>query len=295
MFKKIHFFIVAALVFLFISCQKEESFEIGKGGAKGILKMKINGTQWIADNSAQASVIAGFINISGISKDKKTLVITLSDSVTGTYFLNQTSFNAAALSDSIDLNGISYTTNQGIDTSEAGGIVIISQIDRINKTISGTFRFKIFRDIDGNQKQITEGAFDRLPYSANLPPANTTDTFRVKIDNVDWNGKSISSGIITGSLFISASELNLSKTVGVSMPPSITPGTYDLNVLNGIYIGFYNPNATTYLSSDSGKLTILEHNISTKRIRGNFNFIAKELVGPKSAQLTQGYFSVKYQ
>ncbi|MEP6952031.1 MAG: hypothetical protein ABI863_22265 [Ginsengibacter sp.] len=45
----------------------------------------------------------------------------------------------------------------------------------------------------------------------------------------------------------------------------------------------------------SGTLTILEHNITTKRIRGNFNFHASEVPGTKVSELTEGYFSVIYQ
>lgn len=295
--RAIYLFVAVTFTFLFISCKKEESFEIGKdkpANVSGLLKMKINGTQWIADNSAGGSIIAGLINITGTSKDGKNFTITLRDTVATTYVLDQRSFNAAALSDNLDLNGISFTTNQGTDTADAGGIVIITSIDKINKTISGTFKFKMFRDIDNKQKQITEGSFDKLSYSTSLPPASTTDTLRVKIDNIDWSAKSITAIVVGGSLEINASELDVSRSVGLSMPQTIIRGTYDLSFPSD-YIGLYLPTITTFLASDSGKLTIIEHNTSTKRIRGNFNFNATDLVSTRSTLLTQGYFSVKYQ
>jgi hypothetical protein len=75
----------------------------------------------------------------------------------------------------------------------------------------------------------------------------------------------------------------------------ITPGSCTLDFLGGQYIGLYNPNTTTTLASTSGTLTIFEHNKSTKRIRGNFNFVAEPVLGGASVPLTEGYFSVKYQ
>jgi hypothetical protein len=202
--------------------------------------------------------------------------------------------DAAAFSDSTDPNPYAYTTNQG-DTSVAGGIVIISKIDKQKKTISGNFQFKLYREIDNKQLKITEGVFENLSYSTTLPPANSTDTFQVKIDGVLWKGKSISAGLVSGNIYVTASELDLSKSVGLAMPQDVTPGTYDLNFFGGTFIGNYNPSDTKFLFSENGTLTVIENNKSSKRVRGNFNFTARDLLGAgDSAKLTEGYFSVKY-
>lgn len=298
MFKPVTFFAMLLFTMLATSCQKEISVELGKGSivlVSGELKMKINGSQWVASKEANASILAGFISINGISPDNKSLSITLNDSVPGTYILDQMSFHFASLSDSSDLGGLSYTTDEGKDSSEAGGVVIVSSIDKLNKTISGTFHFKLYRDFDSKQKLITEGVFTKLSYSVILPPASLTDTFHVKIDNLDWTAKSIT-GIRSGSdLFINASELDISKVVTLSFPASIVTGTYNFDALTGIYVGIYAPNTTSFLTSLTGKLTIIEHNTLTKRIKGNFDFKAIDLGTTKSAQLTAGYFSVIYQ
>lgn len=301
--KAIYLIIAALFTISFIACKKEESFEIGSNpppgtnnpgnNVTGVIRMKINGVQWVADKVAGASVLSGIINITGISKDGKTITVTLNDTIAKTYVLDQSSNSGAALSDSASFNGVSFTSNQGADSLDAGGTVTVTSIDKANKTVSGTFKFNLFRDIDGRQVKITEGVFDKLGYRTTLPSANTTDTFRVKIDNVDWTAKSITPISANGMLVINATELNASKTVGIFMPAGVTPGSYDFDGVE--YIGLYNPSATSALVSDTGKLNIIELNTTTKRIRGNFNFKATELIGTKSAQLSQGYFSIRYQ
>lgn len=300
---RIGIYLLAALsIFLFFtSCSKEKSVEIGQnptaiGSGSGVFKMKINGTQWEAGNTAYASISGGFIHINGKSKDNKAFIITLGDTLATTYVLSQGILNLAALSDIADLSGISYGTNEGTDTADAGGIVVVNNIDKVNKTISGTFRCKVFRDIDGSQKQITEGVFDKVSYNTSASPLGTTsktDTIRAKIDNTAWSAVGITSNAFGGSIIISGAAIDGVRSVSLSFPQDITPGTYDLNILSPV--GLYFPTPATIYASESGNVTITEHNTTTKRIRGSFNFKATDQTGSKSAQLTEGYFSVKYQ
>jgi hypothetical protein len=281
-----------------ISCQKELSNETGAGGAagvNGILKMKINGAQWVADKAAGASIFGGYIVITGISNDKKNFIIQLEDQGATTYQLDQQNLNVAALTDENEVNNYSYTTNQGQDINDAGGTVTVTKIDQTNKTISGTFSFKMFRDIDSKQLVITEGVFENLKYTTELPPVTGTDAnFKVKIDGTGWTGKNVTGSVLMGNLMINATELDLSKTVGLSMPADISAGTHNLTQL-GPNIGLY-ISGTTTLASSSGTLTITEHNKTTKLIKGTFNFEAKDLMGGTTvSQLTEGSFSVKYQ
>src|SRR3954467_10075037 len=93
---------VFIIALFFISCQKEKSVDTSNSpaGTSGSFKATIDGKQWVADKVAGASRIQGLINISGMSTDKKILSITLTDSGTHTYTLDDASFNAAAYIDS---------------------------------------------------------------------------------------------------------------------------------------------------------------------------------------------------
>lgn len=290
--------------FLFVSCQKELTDPSVTGtppgsGGTGSFRMKINGEQWIADRFAGASIMNGRIALTGISTTKKSFLISIEGTTAGTYDLLPAGDHAAALQDSTDANPlIGFTSNQGADTTQSGGRVVITKIDTVKKTISGTFTARLFRMIDNKTKIITEGVFENLPYTTTLPPASTTDTLRVKIDGVEWKPDNIAAVVasITNQLAIVGNNAAGTKSVGITMPAAITAASYTFDFFGAQYIGQYNVNASTFLVSESGTLTILEHNRTTKRIRGTFNFKAIDIgLGPTTAQLTEGYFSVKYQ
>ncbi|WP_315818754.1 DUF6252 family protein [Paraflavitalea speifideaquila] len=256
--------------------------------------MKIDSKQWIADKVAGASIFAGYIVITGVSNDKKSILIQLEDKGVATYQLNQQSLYGAALTDENEINQNSYTTNQGKDLNDAGGTVVVTKIDKTNKTISGTFSFKMFREMDDKQVVITEGVFEDLQYTTELPPTTGADAdFKVKINGTAWTGKNVSGVVLMGKLMINATELDVSQTVGLSLPSDIAVGTHDF-VQFGDVVGLYIKGGVT-MSATSGKLIISEHNTTSKVIKGTFNFEAKEFVGSGSAQLTEGSFSVKYQ
>jgi hypothetical protein len=281
---------------LLFSCRKEMSVETPTG-LSGDFTAQINGVQWIAaDTARSASILAGLINITGVSADNKQLSITLTDTVTGTYTLDQLSSSLAAYADNDSSDIYAFSTNQGIDTSQAGGIVIVNEIDRVKKTLSGTFSFKVFRFIDGRQKVITSGVFYKLPYVNSLPVAKGSDTLLGDIDGAGWIAQSISAQSISGQLVITGSLVNGSKTIGLIMPASITRGSYPMDFNGFTYIGLYDPTPAVELASPSGSLTILANDVRTKRIQGNFEFQATDPQGGPSAphSITDGFFSVYY-
>ncbi len=289
---------VAALFLIMLaSCQKEIGFDTlpDSGGttppvATGTFKAKIDGVQFVAAG-ASGSMFRGVISITAY-KDHKLFAIVLSDTVAQTYTLDQNTASAMAFEDSTDANKNSFVSNQGGDTSKASGKVTITSIDKVKKTISGTFSCKVYRDDDQKQKVITEGSFT-VPYTDGLPAAKSTDTFRVKIDATDWTAKSIQAVVSGGFLVVNGSELNLTKIIAFQLPQAIAAGTYDLDLL-GNYVGLYLPDGQTPYTAESGKLTVLERNLATRRIRANFNFKATALGGAGTFQLTTGYFSVQY-
>lgn len=296
-------------VFLLASCQKEVNFNSRENEnnpnpnqVTGDFKAKIDGSQWVANKVAGASRMGGLINITGLSTDKRIITMTLTDNGVGSYTLDDVQMNVGALLDSNEANPIAFATNQSSNPAEAGGTVNITALDATSKKISGNFSFKVFRALDGMKHTVTEGTFSNLTYTTTLPPLNSTDTFRVKIGGTSWTPHMVTGIAATipgmSTLAITASDATGSKSVGLTMPPTITAGTYTLDFFGLTYIGQYNPdsNPNNSQASVSGTLTILEHNTTTKRIRGNFNFRAEALLNPLiNSNLTEGYFSVRYQ
>ena len=296
-----YFLLPAILVSLIIiSCQREVDFANNQNNnnVTGDFRAKIEGTQWIANKAALGSRMNGIINITGLGTDKKTLTITLTDSGVHRYILSDNTMNVAAYVDSTLPNTFAFTTNQGSFPDQAGGEVNITSIDEVNKKISGTFSFKVYRQMDGLQRTITEGVFTNISYTTTLPPSNANDTFRVKINNSSWTPSFVASVSTMGMLAVTGTDAQGVKAVGLLMPSTITPGAYTLDFFGGQYIGQYNPDndPTHSQASSSGTLTILQHNTSTKRIRGTFNFHAEALLNPLLfSEITEGYFSVVYQ
>ncbi len=293
--RHIHIIIGAALLLFLASCRKETSIE-NKTGLGGSFMANVDGVQWIADDSAKgAYVLQGMINLSGISIDHRQLSITLDDTVPGIYTLNQASASLAAYADNDTATLFAYTTNEGRDTSQAGGVVTVTEIDTVNKTLSGTFSFKVYRDLDNRQKTITEGVFYKLPYQSTLPPVSSLDTMYANIDGTKWTAQSIAASAFSNMLAISGSNPDGSQAVGLLMLLNVAPGnSYSLDLGNNV--GTYSPTVSINLPSPSGSLMILENNASTRRVRGNFQFLAADVVGlgNTSHLITNGYFSVQY-
>jgi hypothetical protein len=100
----------------------------------------------------------------GISADGGEISITLNDTVVGLYVLNQTSASLAVYANLDSVGSYAWSTNQGSDTAQAGGTVDVTAINAVNRTISGIFSFKAYRNSDGSQKDITAGVFYNIPY-----------------------------------------------------------------------------------------------------------------------------------
>jgi hypothetical protein len=146
------------------SCHKETSIETGRGLPADMVAT-INGMQWEAADSTQMAIFSqGLCTISGISADGQDISITLSDTVVGVYSLNQSSASLAIYAKLDSAGSYAWSTNQGTDTSQAGGTVNVISLDPVNKTISGIFSFKVYRNSDSSQVNITAGTFYNIPY-----------------------------------------------------------------------------------------------------------------------------------
>jgi Family of unknown function (DUF6252) len=308
MIKKIFYtIIVLSGIIILNSCQKEVDPSIlgnTNNPATGNFKAKIDGTQWVANSATGASRMLGFITINGRSTDKKYVTIAVRDSGVHNYTLDENSLNVASYIDSNLTNTFNFSTNQGVNPGDAGGVVNITSIDAVNKTVSGTFSFRVFRQFDNTQRTLTEGSFTNIPYLTSIPPTSSTDTFRVKIAGTMWVPPVVVASKtpalppqLLPQITVTGTSSDGTKSVGMFMPDNIVPGNYTFDLFAGTYLGLYNPdtNPNNSQGAMSGTLTILSHNTTTRRIRGNFNFHAEALLNPLLfTELTEGYFAVSY-
>lgn len=290
----------------FLGCQKDLSYERpangNNNGGQAYFRANVDGVQWQAlDSETFVTILYGTITIIGTDSNGNAINIFLASAATGTYSLDSGSLSNAEYSEYNSGNSILFSTNQSKNTSLAGGSVVVTEIDTVNKTISGTFQFNGYNMGTGSKKGITEGVFNKLPYANMLPPASSTDTFTATINGAAWVAKSISNAVTTIDtsstlqLIIQGSQLDGTQLLALFIPMNVGPGTYPLDFSGGFYYGAYSPDLTTFMvSQNNGTVTILENNSTTRRIRANFSFIATSLIGNQSAQITNGYFSVGY-
>lgn len=297
--KKFIFFTAIVTAVIFSACQQEyDPFEGTPSPVTGDFRAKIDGVQFIADSSAGASKIGGVIVITGNDNAGKRIILRVADSGVHQYSFNRESMdNVAAYMESRSANSNAFATNQ-FETGDIYGTLNITSIDTATKKMSGVFSVRVRRMMDNAEKTITEGVFNNLSYATQPPAPSGTDTFRVKINGTPFTYNLLSAVKTFGMIGISAADANgpmATPSVGVTVPDVVVPGRYEFDIFQ--YVGQYNPNASTYMTADTGSVTILEHNLTTKRIRGTFQFLADTAFsGPPASNilLTDGYFSVKY-
>src|ERR1017187_8384191 len=98
------FFITAIILFIvsLTACKKTQTINnlSDTDTAYGVLSAVIDGQQWVASDSAKsASLLNGILNISGTSSDGQTITISLTDTIPGTYMLNENSISIATYTD----------------------------------------------------------------------------------------------------------------------------------------------------------------------------------------------------
>ena len=124
---------------------------------------------------------------------------------------------------------------------------------------------------------------------------NATDTFKVVVNGISFPASKVSVTNISNNINLVASDALGLRKVSLSLPSAIDTGTYPLDFSNNTYFGMYNPDTSTDLVSDNGTLVIIENDVISKRMRAIFDFNARYVNGSTTfAQLTDGYFSIRY-
>ncbi|MGN6420349.1 MAG: DUF6252 family protein [Pseudobacter sp.] len=277
------------------SCLKEKSVDSTEDGGTGILRMKIDGKQWTANKAVSAVVTNDLVVITGVSQDDITLVIQLETATTGTFQLDQASTHVATVLDINEASPVAYTTNQGANSSIAGGTVNITSIENATKRISGNFSMKVYRATDDKTLMITEGFFENLTYTTTTPNPGGSNTLTMKVDGGDFTGTSVDGNEALGMIVITAQDAGGIKGVTLGFPATITQGTYTLDNAN-FYTAFYQNATLVYGAGAGGSLTITQHDVANRTVKGTFSFTGEDQSTPPGPDVavTSGSFSVTY-
>lgn len=268
----------------------------------GDFRVDFDGQTFVADTK-QATIINEAINISGLRGSQgEILTITLQGDTEGTYQLGLDSGSnvlpdGAAYVEPNNTGSSVWVTTPG--SSETQGQVLISSINTINKTISGTFSFTgtnaSLSPVE--TKEFINGVFTDVQYATELPN-NSENSFFAKVDGEEFVDDTIQAteASIPGLSSIGiVARKNNGETMSITLDSDISAGNYNFSTFS-IPSAQYNLSSTLVNSGD-GTLTISQHNISEKFIVGTFAFTTNPAPGSTGTQtydITEGSFSVSY-
>lgn len=316
---KVMFF--AFLAFQFISCENEplsgEFPQEDENNAEiGQFKAIVEGVQFVASETSATLSTTNDLVLTGIKAGGEKISLSVRNATVGTYDLG-VNLNLGAYFDT-SINTFPYVSTEAVGGS---GQMVISEIDSVDLTITGTFKFTGYRmkldgngeivlDVDGNPVlediEITKGSFNAIPYivdDSGNNGGNSMNEFFAKVDGVGFLADSISiSEPIIGNinmLKIEASNIQ-GKLMRIDIPKYLGLGTFDMvNISDGTkLIALYNAGgAGENLTSNPGTITITEVDYEEGILKATFAFTGNDPLGqvPDQVQVTEGKFTAHFE
>ncbi len=277
-------YLFATLSLILSSCDKEESEEENPPAAS--MSAIIDSVSWTADQSG-CTVTNGITGVAGTKAQGQTITLTVSQLALGGFGMdNQSTINVASVVD----GNVTYTTNSA---QGCHGQMYISEINTTDSVISGTFSFKAYSPFGKGFIEVTEGKFSNLPFTNELP-ATPDNSLVVDIDGSTFTPATVYTAVMMGKIMITASDAQMTKTVGITIEGDLEAGTYDMGGMFGSVIGQYNLGTTVIMIANEGEMIITKHDMGNNILEGTFEFEASEMIGANSASLTNGSFVVNY-
>jgi len=309
--KVLSIFAVLFTAFCFVSCDNEpidptllqqinsNNGNNGGGGNGGnptnaVFKVDFGGQTWTA-TSTEALMYSNAIQIAGLkAANGQTFGFALNGTTVGTY---DSTSNLIAYDPNNNSNGDVYWAVNPTNPSVSAGTVTITNIDTVNKKISGTFSFTgYWSDLSVSNIppiSFTNGVFTDIPYTAGS--TTPTDFFSAKVDGTEFIEDQIDVSEVIASGYPDSYSIVGSKSngdnVGLRISKALGVGTYNFS-------GAFNQDlASTCLfnnllyTSDTGALTISEK--TATRIKGTFSLMVSNFTTSQIKTITQGSFDVE--
>lgn len=301
--KLFSFFVILFISINFISCDNEPidpalaaSIENpgtggnpGDGNNSGIFKADFSGQTFTA-TLVTAFISGNSIKMQGLRGTQgEGFGFILTGSTTGNY-PSQDNFIAFTPPNS----EYGYWAFNNANPNQNVGNVVVTNINTVAKTISGTFSFTGYwsNDTVSNILPIvfSNGVFTDIPYVTQNP---TNDTFFAKVNGNEFVDTDITIVSINNILGIGATNASQAGiTVGVD--EDLVVGTYPItgNLANDDVQINYSLSSATGMSAyaNSGSVTITSKSFT--RIKGTFT--GTVLVGTNTYSITEGAFDVEY-
>lgn len=252
---------------LLVSCEDTQTNEVA-------LQAQVDDRLYTSADARAALNEDGTLTIQGFS-DEESMTLQLSRLGEGNFAIGQGTSNYAVYE---DMGGNIYTTKPNGE-----GVVTISEHNEANKTLSGTFNFNAF--LPGiDTIYVSKGTLYNVSYGGgDIGDPTNAGLFSAKVDGNPFIPVTVSSQNTGNTIITSGSTAN--ATIVISVTAAVEPGEYTLprGGFGAKYQGPTGPEETV-----EGLITILEHNVTEKNIKGTFSFITNR------TEVTEGQFDVTY-
>ena len=263
---KKYLFVLLAVISL-ISCEDTEINDVA-------LQAKVD-DRFYESNDARAVLNEdGTVTIQGFT-DNESITLRISQLDERNFQIGEGLPNSAIYE---DMGGNIYTTNP-----DGEGVVTISELNETNKTLSGTFKFNAF--LPGiDTIYVSKGTLYNISYAGGtIQDPTNAGNFIAKVDNNPFLPIVVSARDTGNKILISGSTAN--ATIAVSLPQEVEVGEY-LIPRSGFTAKYQD--ATGPETTSEGIITITEHNLGQKTLKGTFSFLTER------TEITEGQFDIIY-
>ncbi|MGC9332007.1 MAG: DUF6252 family protein [Bacteroidales bacterium] len=271
---------------IFTSCE-DDSVNINRP----LMTALLDGSTWRCPNP-YARVSNEQIMVYGQSANGQTIQITIYSGEKGVYTLNASNMHEGIIIPNTSAYAEVYSTSN----SESGtGQVRISSINEEDKTISGKFNFRAYKQNSNASKVITNGEFTKVPYKY----INTIDTTQVvNMMTANINGEFFNANtVVTTDTSVNYIEIKGSsntsfQSIMLKLPKNIQQGVHNIDPTNGPAMAYYQESLTE-MPATAGSTTISEHDTENYILKGTFFFNVED-GGGQTISITTGHFEVQY-
>lgn len=177
---------------------------------------------------------------------------------------------------------LAYSSNEGK--------LIITKIDSLAKTVSGTFSGNLMEWSGAKDIKMTGGIFENIEFTTNQDP----DVGYATINGEEFTASTFPYTFANNQIHLILSN-DLNEQIQLTLPLDVIPGTKSVNTppsdYSGVYTDFVNGQDVSYYSIfDSGEITVTSY--QNGRITGSFYFDAKDSNGTETVSITDGFFSI---
>jgi hypothetical protein len=157
--------------------------------------------------------------------------------------------------------------------------------------VTGTFSFVSFLPNNVDSLYMRRGVIFQVPFGASIGSGSggsTSNSFSASIDGSNLNPTSINGVADSGILLITGS--NGTGSIFISMPDTVTLGTYDITGIGATYSASYLL-GSTIAPAVTGTLTVSAADAVANTVTGTFSFTTGP---PNNFDVSNGAFSISY-